>query len=60
LAIAETGIETGAATLHVTISPGVSVLSPDDERIEQVLKRADDAMYEAKRGGRNRTMTAAS
>jgi diguanylate cyclase (GGDEF)-like protein len=59
-AIAETGIEAGAATLHVTISLGVSVLFPDDERIEQVLKRADDAMYEAKRGGRNRTMTAAS
>jgi diguanylate cyclase (GGDEF)-like protein len=58
-AIAETGIEAGAATtLHVTISLGVSVLSPEDDQIEQVLKRADDAMYQAKRDGRNRTMTA--
>ncbi|MHB8909949.1 MAG: GGDEF domain-containing protein [Syntrophales bacterium] len=59
-AIAEIGIEAGVTTLHVTISVGVSVLSPEDDRIEQVLKRADDAMYEAKRDGRNRTMTAAS
>ncbi|MHB9098424.1 MAG: GGDEF domain-containing protein [Syntrophales bacterium] len=59
-AIAKIGIEAGAATLHITISLGVSVLSPDDDQIEQVLKRADDAMYEAKRDGRNKTMTAAS
>ncbi len=58
--IAEKGIEAGGARLNVTISVGVSVLSPGDDRIEQVLKRADDAMYDAKRSGRNRTMIAAS
>ncbi len=58
--IAEKGIEAGGATLNVTISVGVSVLSPGDDEIEQVLKRADDAMYEAKKTGRNRTMIAAS
>ena len=59
-AITGTRIETGGATPHVTISVGVSVLLPDDDSIEQVLKRADDAMYGAKRSGRNRTMIAAA
>lgn len=59
-AICETRIEAGTARLQVTISLGVSVLLPEDDEIEQVLKRADAAMYEAKRDGRNRTMTAAS
>ncbi len=59
-AVAETGIETGAATRDITISIGVSELSPDDRQIEETVKRADEAMYEAKRRGRNTVMTASS
>src|SRR5918998_1347920 len=39
----------------VTISVGLAVLPPDEERpVEDLLKVADDALYEAKKAGRNR------
>lgn len=56
--VAETNIDAGKTTLCITISIGVSVLSPEDDRLESALKRADDALYEAKRSGRNRIVTA--
>jgi len=59
-AVAETDIETTAAQLRVTISIGVSELSSGDRQIEETLKRADGAMYEAKRRGRNTVMTASA
>ena len=37
-----------------TISGGLSELLPGDASSEEVLKRADDALYQAKRSGRNR------
>lgn len=37
-----------------TISGGLSELLPGDSSFEDVLKRADDALYRAKRDGRNR------
>jgi diguanylate cyclase (GGDEF)-like protein len=58
LAIAETWVSENDVTLHVTVSIGVAVLSANDAGLDAVLKRADDAMYEAKRAGRNRVMTA--
>jgi len=42
----------------VTVSIGVSHLSESDAGLDEVMKRADDAMYEAKRLGRNRVVTA--
>lgn len=39
--------------LHFTVSAGVCELLPSDD-LESFLRRADDAMYAAKRGGRNR------
>ena len=39
--------------IKVTISLGVSELT-DDDTVEQFVKRADDSMYRAKTGGRNR------
>ncbi|HET9644784.1 MAG TPA: diguanylate cyclase [Burkholderiaceae bacterium] len=41
----------------VTFSAGVT-LYRDGERIEQALERADEALYEAKRTGKNRTCVA--
>lgn len=39
---------------HVTISLGAFVKMPDSgERLEQYVKKADDAMYEAKKAGKN-------
>ncbi|MFD0960525.1 histidine kinase N-terminal 7TM domain-containing diguanylate cyclase [Paenibacillus chungangensis] len=40
--------------LSVTASFGVAALSPDCESIEQLLRHADAALYEAKRAGRNK------
>lgn len=39
---------------EVTVSLGVSELLPDDRGIEDLLQRADAAMYRAKEAGRNR------
>jgi two-component system cell cycle response regulator len=44
-----------------TISVGVATMDADaDESIEQLLRRADDALYEAKQAGRNRVAVAAA
>jgi diguanylate cyclase len=40
--------------IFVTFSAGVTGYRPD-ERIEDSLERADQALYEAKRTGKNRT-----
>jgi two-component system chemotaxis family response regulator WspR len=41
---------------HVTLSLGVAVAMPDERELtpQQLVERADVALYEAKRGGRNR------
>ncbi|NBO19940.1 MAG: diguanylate cyclase [Proteobacteria bacterium] len=44
--------ETGD-TIARTISIGVASLYPDGDSAESLLKRADEALYEAKHGGRN-------
>ena len=45
--------------LPVTGSIGVAVTNGDDETSEALLKRADDALYDAKRAGRNQVVAAA-
>lgn len=42
--------------LDVTISIGVACTEGADDTTESLLKRADEALYEAKRGGRNRVI----
>jgi two-component system cell cycle response regulator len=42
--------------LDVTVSIGVAALDPRDEDAEALIKRADEALYEAKRSGRNRVV----
>jgi two-component system cell cycle response regulator len=41
--------------IPVTVSLGVAEFTPAMEEGEQLLKSADEKLYEAKRGGRNRT-----
>lgn len=40
--------------IPVTVSIGAAVLSPDDKTATELVQRADEKLYEAKRGGRNR------
>lgn len=42
--------------LNVTVSIGVSAIRSDDAEIDQGLRRADEALYQAKSAGRNRVM----
>jgi len=41
---------------RITVSIGVSEIREGDPHFEAALKRADDALYEAKRAGRNRVV----
>jgi diguanylate cyclase (GGDEF)-like protein len=51
--VAQSDINVGDKNLRITISIGVSALFQGEDKLDAVLKRADDAMYEAKRNGRN-------
>ena len=48
-------IDTGE-TLQITASFGVDLSNADERGPEQLIVRADRALYAAKRGGRNRTV----
>ncbi len=48
-------IHDGARSIEVTISVGISALAKDDTAAN-ILKRADAALYRAKRDGRNRVV----
>jgi diguanylate cyclase (GGDEF)-like protein len=56
--IADTLHALGSIGDGVTISGGLSEFRPSDASCEDVLKRGDDALYQAKRGGRNRIICA--
>ena len=47
----------GSELLTVTISVGVAVMLGEDDTAEALLKRADEALYEAKAAGRNRVIS---
>jgi two-component system cell cycle response regulator len=53
-------IRAGAAALDVTISIGLAALSGVEDTAAQILKRADQALYRAKRDGRNRVVADAA
>ncbi len=56
LLIAEAAIPTRAGPLRVTISLGVSQHVDADNRLEEIIERADQALYQAKAQGRNRAI----
>jgi two-component system, cell cycle response regulator len=49
-------IEQGARQLNVTISIGLAALADGSDNAAAILKRADTALYRAKRDGRNRVV----
>jgi diguanylate cyclase (GGDEF)-like protein len=56
--ISEQPIDTRSGPLSVTVSIGVARLQDDDANLKDLLARADQALYEAKRTGRNRVCDA--
>jgi diguanylate cyclase (GGDEF)-like protein len=54
-AIAAQPIVTPQATVAVTVSLGVAQLAGHEDTLERLIQRADQAMYRAKAGGRNRS-----
>ena len=48
-------IQDGSRSIELTISVGISALGKDDDAAK-ILKRADGALYRAKRDGRNRVV----
>jgi two-component system cell cycle response regulator len=53
-------IQKGNAAIDVTISIGIAALAGATDTAETVLKRADQALYRAKRDGRNRVVADAA
>lgn len=62
LEIAQTPFAVGpeGPMLPVTVSVGVASLRRGTDTVEDLLKRADTALYEAKSGGRNRVVATAA
>jgi diguanylate cyclase (GGDEF)-like protein len=52
-------VDSDQGPLSMTVSIGLAQAVSDQERLEQLLKRADRALYQAKRQGRNRVSAAA-
>ena len=53
--IEQTTISHGAATIAATVSVGVAMFTTDDRDVQDLIERADQALYVAKKTGRNRT-----
>lgn len=47
-------IETDSGTIELTISLGAAVGEGEDTNLDELIRAADDALYEAKEAGRNR------
>ena len=58
LAVSERPIETGRLSIPLTLSAGVAAYGVNGTDWESLLRSADAALYQAKRGGRNRVAAA--
>ena len=54
--VAQIAITVPEATIYITVSIGVATYLESDRSIDNILKRADDALYEAKNQGRDRVV----
>ncbi len=57
-AMADTPIQVGAETIHVTVSAGCAQVDESEPTREALLRTADVALFMAKRGGRDRVVAA--
>lgn len=58
-ALRSAALETGRGVINITASFGVTVLCDDDMHPEQLVQRADQALYAAKQQGRDRVVAMA-
>ena len=56
--VASTPVKTSEIMLTQTLSIGLAAYPHDGETLDALIERADQALYAAKRGGRNRTVRA--
>jgi diguanylate cyclase (GGDEF)-like protein len=56
LAVMSNGVTAGNVCIHVTISMGISAHYPTDLAPENMIERADRALYKAKTAGRNQVV----
>ncbi len=54
--VASTPTQTARGEISITISLGVAELSEDMDKLETLIDRADQALYQAKKSGRNRVV----
>lgn len=54
--VAATTFHIREETVSVTVSIGVTTYQTEDESLDALLERADEALYQAKRQGRNRAI----
>ncbi|HEU0151998.1 MAG TPA: GGDEF domain-containing protein [Arenimonas sp.] len=57
-AVARIGFLADGAAVPLRVSIGVAALPDDDDDIDRLIRRADQAMYSAKRAGRNQVRVA--
>ena len=55
-ALAGLAVDVGDETVSFTVSMGVTRVRSGDKTVEELLNRADEALYKAKRMGRNRVV----
>ena len=53
-------VERGMEYLNITVSLGVATTLSADEDVEDLIKRADLALYDAKERGRNQVVSRAA
>ncbi|MFH1060684.1 MAG: diguanylate cyclase, partial [Pseudomonadota bacterium] len=56
--LAQSPMLAGQTAISYTVSIGVASLQPGDQGVEDLLRRADQALYQAKNRGRNRVESA--
>jgi diguanylate cyclase (GGDEF)-like protein/PAS domain S-box-containing protein len=56
LIVAQSYVDLGAHTTSITISLGIAELTGEQDTLELILRRADQALYAAKQSGRNRVV----
>lgn len=56
--MAEKPIDVGSASVPITTSVGIAALRLQTDSIDTMMRRADEALYAAKAGGRNQTVSA--